>query len=185
MPLMNRRQFAASAVALALTCSTASAVIQALTPLQSQTILLATVDRVDPDRPAMVLTVKETFKGKSPAETLPINLTGDKEKHTPKLLKRVAKDVPVIVFVHTKGKEHMGLAFTNGTWFQVLGTTDGQTTRWAFTHCETYLRRTFKGTTDELQTVVKDVLAGKAKAPPPDTKVPPGFGPEIEAKPTP
>ena len=74
----------------------------------------------------------------------------------------------------------MMLAFTNGTWFQVLGQTDGDQTRWAFTHCEIYLRRTFKGTTDELKQTVADVLAGKAKAPPPNPKEPPGLGPTLD-----
>jgi hypothetical protein len=73
----------------------------------------------------------------------------------------------------------MLLAYTNGTWFQVLGQTEGEQTRWAFTHCEIYLRRTFSGTTDELKQVLTDVLAGKAKPPAPNPKEPAGFGPVV------
>lgn len=159
------------------------AVIQVLMPLQglikdSDAIFLTKVSRIDPERPAAVLEVGESLKGKPAFTRLPINLTGDKEKHTPELLKRIGPEAPVIVFARQQKKnEWMGLAFTNGTWFQILGTTDGDQTRWAFTHCETYLRRTFKGTTAELQATVAGVVTGTKKAPPPDPKEPPGFGP--------
>lgn len=177
----------AAAVVLAVVVSCpAWGVIQVLIPLQnlldeSDNIVLLEVEKIDPDRPSMVLKVKEDWKGKATFEQLPINLTGDKEKHTPKLLKRVAPKLPVIGFVRKQdAKTLMMLAYTNGTWFQVMGTVDGKTTRWAFTHCEIYLRRTYRGSTSDLQKTVKDVLAGKAKAPPADTKAPPGFGPEVE-----
>lgn len=163
------------------------AVIQALIPLQSliedsDHIMALEIEQVDPDRPSMTLRVKDRWKGKAAFDQFPVNLTGDKEKHTPKLLKRVAAKTPVIAFVRKQdAKSYMMLAYANGTWFQVMGTIDGKTTRWAFTHCEIYLRRTFHGTDAELETTVKGVLAGKAKAPAPDTKTQPGFGPELDA----
>lgn len=162
------------------------AFIQKLFPLKefiddSDFLFMAKVERVDPDKPSAVLVLGEHLKGKAPFTRIPINLTGDKQRHTPQLLKRIAPDVPLVVGVKKQedGKVMM-LAFTNGTWFQVLGQTEGDQTRWAFTHCEIYLRRTFKGTTDELKQVVSDVLSGKAKAPPPNAKEPPGFGPTID-----
>ncbi len=164
----------------------AVAFIQKLFPLQefiddSDFLFTAKVERVDPDKPSAVLVLGEHLKGKAPFTRIPINLTGDKQKHTPQLLKRIAPDLPLIVGVKKQdGGKFMMLAFTNGTWFQVLGQTDGDQTRWAFTHCEIYLRRTFKGTTDELKQTVTDVLAGKAKAPPPNPKEPAGFGPVLE-----
>lgn len=176
-----------SAVVLAgLNVSTAWAVIQVLLPLQSliktsDLIVMAKVTKVDPDRPSAVIEVGETLKGKSPFQRLPINLTGDKEKHTPELLKRIAVDTPLVLCVQKQGeKQWMALAYTNGTWFQLIGERDGDQTRWAFTHCETYLRRTFKGTTDELRQTVVGVLDGTKKAPPPNPKEAPGFGPELK-----
>jgi outer membrane protein assembly factor BamB len=148
-------------------------------------IFRAKVESVDPARPAMVVVVESDLKGKFPSRRLPINLTGDKEKHTPELLKRVAADVPLICFDVFEKNQHMLLAFTNGTWFQVIGTPDGDRIRWAFTHCEIYLRRTFHGTTEELDQIVRDALAGKKAPPPYDPKVKPGFGPELETKPNP
>ena len=164
----------------------AIAFIQKLFPLKefiddSDFLFAAKVERVDPDKPSAVLVLGEHLKGKAPFTRIPINLTGDKQKHTPQLLKRIAPDLRLVVGVKKQDDgKFMMLAFTNGTWFQVLGQTDGDQTRWAFTHCEIYLRRTFKGTTAELQQTLADVIAGKAKAPPPNPKEPPGFGPTIE-----
>ena len=162
------------------------AFIQKLFPLQefiddSDYIFTATVEKVDADKPSTVLVLSEPLKGEAPFKRLPINLTGDKQKHTPQLLKRIAPDVRLVIGIKQQpdGK-FMLLAFTNGTWFQALGQTDGSQTRWAFTHCEIYLRRTFHGTTDELKQTIADVLAGKAKAPRPNPKEAPGFGPVLE-----
>lgn len=166
----------------------AYAFIQAKFPLQSlldssDYILLAKVERLDPTKPAAVLTVERSLKGEVPFQRIPINLTGDKEHHSPELLRRLAPDLPVVVCVKKQDKGEyplMILAYSNGTWFQVLGKADGNETRWAFTHCEIYLRRTFKGTTAELQQTITDALSGKQKPPPYNPKEPPGFGPEVD-----
>ena len=161
------------------------AFIQKLFPLQefiddSDFLFTATVEKVDADKPSTVLVVVKNLKGEAPFARIPINLTGDKQKHTPQLLKRIAPDLPLVVGLkRDPSGKFMMLAYTNGTWFQVLGQTDGDQTRWAFTHCEIYLRRTFKGTTDELRQIIANVLAGKAKAPPANPKEPPGFGPPL------
>ncbi|MBC8114625.1 MAG: hypothetical protein H7062_09630 [Candidatus Saccharimonas sp.] len=162
------------------------AFIQKLFPLQefiddSDYIFTATVEKVDADKPSTVLVLGEHLKGEAPFKRIPINLTGDKQKHTPQLLKRIAADVPLVVGIKKQpdGK-FMMLAYTNGTWFQTLGQTDGDQTRWAFTHCEIYLRRTFHGTTAELKQTIADVLASKTKSPPPNPKEAPGFGPVLE-----
>ena len=163
------------------------AFIQKLFPLQefiddSDYIFTATIEKVDSDKPSTVLVLGDNLKGEAPFKRIPINLTGDKQKHTPQLLKRIAPDVPLVVGIKKQpdGKLMM-LAYTNGTWFQTLGQTEGDQTRWAFTHCEIYLRRTFHGTTAELKQTVADVLAGKTKSPPPNPKEAPGFGPVLDS----
>lgn len=169
----------------------AEAVITRLTPLKEvltseQLIFMTRVEAVYPDKPAMVLIVTEQLKDKTPFTRLPINLTGDseaaKDKHTPQLLKRVAPDLPLMVFASKRGKRYTAFGYTNGTWFQMIGHVedDPRTVRWAFTHCEPYLRRTFKGTTAELRQVVIDGLSGKKAPPEPNEKEPPGFGPEVK-----
>ena len=149
-------------------------------------VCTAKVDRFDPDRPAVVLTVDGDLKGKLPLRRLPLNLEGDsdgkKYKHTPQLLKRLAKDLPLILFLIEKTDGYSAFGYTNGTWFQFTGRKDADRVRWAFTHCEPYLKRTYQGTTAELRQVIVEALAGKKPAPDVDLKVEPGLGPEVKPK---
>ena len=175
---------------LLLSAPPANAVITRLTPLrdvlhESTYIVSARVESVDADKPAMVLTIEDHLKGKSPAEKMAVLLKGDaeakKNKHLPILLKRVAMKLPLVLFILQQDKKYTAFAYTNGSWFQFVGVeADGQV-RWSFTHGEPYLRKTFKGGTAELKQIVADSLAGKAKPPEPDTREKPGFGPEVEA----
>jgi outer membrane protein assembly factor BamB len=190
---MLRRLIAAGGIwlALMLSSSPAYAVIQRLTPLkdviaESQLIFTVRVDAFDAEKPTAVLLVDEALKGKVPFEKLPVNLgTGDAEakkgEHTEKVLKRLAVKLPLVVFVTKQDKKYIAFAYTTGTWFQMVGE-EGEkgTVRWAFTHAEPFLRRTFKGSTDELKQAVSDALADKKKAPEPDAKEKPGFGPEVK-----
>jgi outer membrane protein assembly factor BamB len=168
----------------------AQAYVTRLTPLREALaayphIFLVKVEKLDPDKPSVVLQVSEELKGKAPFQKLPVNLTADSEgqrdQHTPKLLKRLAPDLPLVLFASKMGQRYVAFAYTNGTWFQLLGTPgDDKAVRWRFTHCEPYMRRTFKGSTAELETIIRDGLSGKKEPPPPDAKEEPGLGPEIK-----
>jgi hypothetical protein len=172
---------------------TAFAVITTELPLdrilkQAQFILTAKVESIDAEKLTAVLTADEDLKGKFPVRRLLVNLTGNSEAkkgdHTKMLLKRLAPKMTIVLFIteipDNKEIKYYTFAFTNGTWFQMLATKvpEADKTVFAFTNGEPYLRRTFKGTTEEMKTVVSDVLGGKAKAPKTDPKEPPGFGPE-------
>jgi len=85
----------------------ARAVVTRLTPLREalqghELIFTVKVEKLDPDKPAVVLQVVEDLKGKAPFKRLPIKLTADsygqREKHTAKLLKRLAVDLRLVVF---------------------------------------------------------------------------------------
>jgi outer membrane protein assembly factor BamB len=177
---------------LFLTGRPALAVITRLTPLKEvlgaeQLIFVARVASMDPKRPSAVFEMAEPLKGKPPFTRIPVNMTGDaegqKQKHSAQMFKRLANDLPVVFFTSRRGNRYTAFAYSNGTWFQLIGTVDeGDQVRWAFTHCEPYLRRTFKGSTSELMQVVRDGLAGKKPPPDPDPKEPPGLGPEVEPK---
>ena len=71
---------------------------------ESHLILMAQVESIDADKPAVVFSAVENLKGKASFKKLPINLTGDSEakklKHTPQLLKRLAPKLPLVVFSH-------------------------------------------------------------------------------------
>jgi hypothetical protein len=181
-------------LAVLVVAATAEAVIKAPLPLkqilkESQYIVLAKVDQLYPDKPAMSLKIEEDLKGKAPFRTLPIFLKGGKEaeklNHTPQLLKRLAPELPVVLFVHydAKTERYISFAYTNGTWFQLVGQKTGADSLiLSLTSGEPYLRRTFKGTTEEMKQTVADALKGKKKAPEYNAKEEPGFGPEVTAQ---
>ena len=188
---MRRICTIAAGVLLLLFASAADAVIIKLVSIkdllsQSSHICTAKIETVDPNRPAMVVTADVDIKGKVTSRRWPINLKGDsfaaKLKHTPELLKRIGKDVPLVVFLQEKPDRYIGFAFTEGTWFQLIGQKDGETVRWSFTHCEPYFRRTFKGTTAELRGIVEKAVKDNTPPPAPDEKAEPGFGPELKKK---
>ena len=169
----------------------ASAVIKKLTPLKEvldgeEFIFLAQVDKVDPDKPSVIFAFGENLKGKAPFERLAVNLTGDsfakKDDHTKVMLERLAPGRKLVLFASKQGQGYSCFGFIEGTWFQLKGTKDGDAVRWAFLHCEPYFRRTFKGTTEELKTILTECLAGKRKPPEPDEKEPAGYGPVVEKK---
>ena len=151
---------------------------------ESQLVFVAEVDKLDKDKLTSVFLVEEDLKGKAPFRRLAINLKGDadaeKGKQTPQLLKRLAPKLPVVVFAAEQEKGYLALAYTNGTWFQMRGDKDGETIRWSFNHFEPYLRRTFKGTTDEMKQTVSDALSNKKQPPAVDLKEKPGIGPEVK-----
>src|SRR6516225_985656 len=190
--LRHGRLLLAALAMLALTAS-ALAIIKALLPLDalvtvSQVIVVAKIEKVDAHTPLVVMAVQEDLKGKAAFRKLMVDFKGDDEAkkldHVPQLLKRVAPELPVILFLNPRDKSITGFAYTNGTWFQLLGqqTGDASQVAWRLTHGEPYLRRTYKGPTAELRQLVIDKLAGKGKLPAVNEKEEPGFGPEATPK---
>ena len=96
---MRRLLWAVPLVLLLTLVSPALALIIRLTPLAevidtSTFIVTATVEKLDPDRPSMILKLDDRLKGKPGFESMPILLKGDagavKRKESAELLKRVA-----------------------------------------------------------------------------------------------
>jgi outer membrane protein assembly factor BamB len=175
-------------LALLLFARPAQAVITLLTPLRAvlqdeQLIFRAKITDVSASRPGMRLALDGNLKGTLPFDTLSVSLTGDNQgqKEREQLLKRLAKDLPLVVFASQSGKGYIAFGYSNGTWFQMVG----QGIQWRFTHCEPYLRRTFKGTTADMCKTIVDGLAGTKAPPDPDPNVKPGFGPEVPSAPMP
>jgi outer membrane protein assembly factor BamB len=178
-------------IALLLCATSANALITKATTLEQivtdqPLIFTAKVVEFLPDKPGMVFAPVDKLRGEFPFDRVPVNLTGDDEAkkggQTKVLLERLEKDLPFMVFATFRGKTYRALAYTNGTWFGMDGTVeqqDGQSvTRWRFTHGEPYLRRTFKGTTDEMMKAVRGGLKGE-KLPVYDDKAEPGYGPPL------
>jgi outer membrane protein assembly factor BamB len=181
-------------ILLLVTWRQAHGVITAKTPLKdiegpARYILVGKVDKYFPDKPAMLVSVVDDIKGKAPFRKLPINCKIEdaktaKENQIEPLLKRFGPDLEIIVFLYPRGNGFITYGFTNGTWFQLRGEQTGakDEVRFALTSAEPYFRKSFKGTTEELRKLLKDHAVGKAKLPPLDDKVEPGFGPEYAPK---
>ena len=190
---MPQRIWATAAIMFALWLSPPAAhgVVKNILPLNrvlatQPLIFVAKVDKVLPDKPAMMVTAGAVLKGKVPFTRMPVNLSGDaagkRDKDPEEILKRMAAGLEIVFFVSKRGETYEAFGFTNGTWFHMIGEGDKpEDVTWLFTNCERYLRRTFKGTTEELKKVVADGLSGKKAPPPADEKEPPGLGPEIKS----
>jgi outer membrane protein assembly factor BamB len=184
------RAFVIVCLPLLVFVSPAFGVIERIYPLKSvlsdaELIFTVKVDALDPDKPSVVFTIDEDLKGKAPFRKMAVNLTGDAEakkgKQTPQFLKRLAPKLALVIFAVKNGKDYVAFGYSNGTWFQMRGQKgDGEAVRWSFNHFEPYLRRTFKGSTKEMQQAVIDGLSGKKEPPEPDKKEKPGLGPEVK-----
>jgi outer membrane protein assembly factor BamB len=150
-------------------------------------IFTANVTEFLPEKPGMVIAPVNKLRGEFPFERVPVNLTGDKEaiddKQPARVLERLDKDLTLVVFANRRGATINAVAYTNGTWLRLAGRVekdgDKEVTRWQFLHCETYFRRTFKGSTEELIEIVKGGLKGE-KLPPYNEKEEPGLGPPLK-----
>src|SRR5437016_5981771 len=139
-----------------------SAIIQRLTSLREvlateNYVFTATVEKLDTSALSAEFVVTKDLKGKAPFRRLPVTLAGDAEaqktNQAGQLLERLAPEMPLVVFASPHDKRTIAYAYSNGMWFQLVAdVTEGQEAapNFRFTHFEPYLRRTFKGTTDEL-----------------------------------
>jgi hypothetical protein len=188
--VLLRRVLVLCLVSLLVLPQRAFALIEAKLPLDvviadSECIAVAKIVRFNETKSIAVVEISKEMKGKAPAERFSVDLVSDKPDLTQQLLARVDVGTQLVCFFAQKWQDKiptgnfMCLIFTNGTWSNIGGEKTDNGIRWKFLHHEIYLRRTFKGTTEELQKVVVDVLAGKAKAPPLDNKEKPGLGPEL------
>jgi hypothetical protein len=148
-------------------------------------IFTARVASIDSAANTVTLKVEQELKGKVPRKQFAFLLFGDDKarqaEHKAQLLERIEPAQELVVFGSQRGTKTTLFAYTNGTWFQVVGEPhQGQSVLFSFTHFEPYLRRTFKGATEELRQIVADGLAGKIKPPPPNPKEPPGLGPPLK-----
>ena len=183
---MPRAVLVLASAACLLFAGPAHAVITAPLPLSNALeaqplIFVAEVAEILPEKPALILTQKTALKGEPKFERIAVLMKGDAEaqkgEHPAKLFDRLEAGQQVVVFAKTRKKQTTLIIFADGTWFTVEGVEDDGKIRWALTHAEPYLRRTFKGTTAEMIEAAKAGLAGTKQPPEYDPKEEPGFGP--------
>jgi hypothetical protein len=164
----------------------AEAYIEALYPLQqfmneSQVIAEGVIDKSDAKTRTCVVKITKTLKGKCAYPELRINIGAGQEWHPDAVMKHLVVGAPALFFFDGGGRAEI---YINRFFNQLYA--DGQIPEkawWTFTHIEIRCNRTFNGTTEELTKLVGDVLAGKAKPPAPDAKIPPISKADVAALP--
>jgi outer membrane protein assembly factor BamB len=194
---MRRHALSATLGGLALltAAGTALAVIMAPLPLGSligsaDYAFAAKIEKInaDAERPTVLLEVEDDIKGKFPIRKVPLVFVGDadakKLDHPAQLLKRMHVGQSVVFFVNKKGTKKLVIrACADGAWMSIDGSITGENMAvYQLLTGEPYLRKTFKGSSDELRKLLKDHLENKTKLPDLDAKETPGFGPEPKLK---
>ncbi|HEX3314603.1 MAG TPA: PQQ-binding-like beta-propeller repeat protein, partial [Gemmataceae bacterium] len=167
----------------------ALAVIQTATPLKqlvedSQYVFVAKTESVDAAKMGLVANIIADFKGKMEVRRLSALLKGIKNPksvgYIPNLTKRFAADSKSIWFVTPpNGKFVIARVYSEGTWMTFTGSAG---VPWRLTSGEPFLRGTFKGTSDELETSLRNHFEKKAALPAVNEKEKAGYGPELAPK---
>ena len=128
-------------------------------------IAFGRMESVDKKRQRAIVRLEENIKGKSGFSQIKINAAvGQRVKQsTPEMLmQKFGVGLPIIVFYQREGNSLNGLCYVSGTWFQIFGDNkpDKSKVWWRFTHLEIHMHRTFSGSTEELQTVLRAALSG-------------------------
>jgi hypothetical protein len=171
------RSLALIVALLALSSRPAGAVITRVYPLKSvlseaDTIAVARVETWSGWR-RFALGRTAVLKGKPAWRRVQVRLSGsDNREHRPSVRERLAKGRSLVLFTKT-GRFTLG--YVDGMWFRVTLPATRRARTWQFVHPEPYLRRTFHGTSAELQTIVTAALNGTADPPPPDPRAAPGY----------
>ena len=184
-----RRVLPLAVLAFVCTVSAALAVIQTATPLKqlvddSQYVFVAKTESVDAEKVGLVANVSADLKGKIEARRLPALLKGITNPksvgYIPNVTKRFAADSKSIWFVTPpNGKVVLARVYSEGTWMTFTGSAG---VPWKLASGEPFLRGTFKGTSAELETALRDHFEKKAALPAVDEKEKAGYGPELAPK---
>lgn len=170
------RTFVVAAAVLALAAMPAEPYIEQVYPLQqfmaeSEVIATGVVDRMDERNKTAVVRIEKSLKGKCAYPEIKMNLSAGQDWHPQVVMRHMVKGAPAVMFYNA---ERRGEIYINRFFMQLYGDAAAapERTWWTFTHIEIRCNRTFNGPAPELAKLVADVVAGKAKAPAPDPKVP-------------
>ncbi len=150
----------------------------------TETICVGRVIASERSRMRAALLIEECVRGDPGYRWMAVNVAPGGWGHPGPMMARLVPGVPVVVFTARVKQRHVVLGFVEGTWFQLTAPVnadaraDQNALPWSFTHAEVFLRRTFAGTSAELEAILRDVVSGKRTAPAPNPAVGQGWGPE-------
>lgn len=177
---MTRRAYCLAAVLLGVLAGTAGGLIERIYALQevlneSSHVLVGHVESVDAKARTAVAVVDQVLKGKAERKRIRMNIGLGPAHHAKYLVERLEPGAPAILFYKREGTNIACLVHAADLWFQLFATDEPEKRDriwWRFTHIEEHMGRTFDGSTKDLVKLTGDVLAGRAKPPRPDPKVP-------------
>ena len=129
-------------------------------------VAFGNVESVDKQKQRAIVKLGEDIKGKSPLSHVRINVAvGQRTKQTSPemLIEKFKVRLPVIIFYQKVDSKLNGLGYVSGTWFQIFGNDNEDKSRiwWNFSHIEIYMHRTYEGSTEDFQKVVRKAVSGE------------------------
>lgn len=152
------------------------AYVEAIMPLQqvlseSTVIVEGTVESRDATKQIATIKVGKSLKGRCTYELIRITYGGGQSWHPEGISKHFVKGAPAVLFYNDA---RQALCYLNRFFFQLYGDAGAPAEKawWSMTHIEIRMNRTYNGAPAELAERVRQVLAGKDKAPAPVAKIP-------------
>ena len=184
--MMHRTLPTLASLAWLATAVPVAAVVARVYPLQqvidqSTYVAPLKVASVAADGKSAILQASAALKGKAGASRITLRLDSGLAPHVPQLRKRLAAGRQGVWFTGGGRGNSLGIVYIEGTWLQARAKSP-EAAQWEFVRLQPEMRPTFAGSAKELATIVKDVVAGKRKAPVPNMKNKPGLGPEVAAR---
>jgi hypothetical protein len=138
---------------------------------ESEVVVEGTVSKVDRENQTAELKIGRSLKGKCAYDVIRMNLGVGQAWHPEALRRHLVVGAPALMF-YNAGRQSQ--TYLNRFFFQLYGDPAAPPDQawWNFTHVEIKMNRTFNGSVAELSDLVQKVLAGRAKPPPPDEKLP-------------
>ncbi|HEX7901018.1 MAG TPA: PA14 domain-containing protein [Planctomycetota bacterium] len=163
--------------------------VEAIYPLQqvlneSEVIAEGVIDKVDATNHVAFMKVTRSLKGSCAYAVIRMNFSGGQAFHPDAIRKHLVVGAPALIFYNAGRQAEV---YLNRFFFQLYGDAGAPPEKawWTFTHIEIRMNRTFVGPAPELADLVGRVLAGKAKAPEPNAKIPPMDAATLKALPAP
>lgn len=153
---------------------------------ESEVIALGEVSKVDVEHKTSVIRVTEVLRGNCPYKKIKMNISVGQMYFPETMMKHLVVGSPVVIFYQKRDAELPSLVYLNQFFFQIYGQGDRKPSKawWRFTHIEIRMNRTFNGSVYELIDIVREVLAGKRKAPKPDASIEAWTREQLESLPT-